>query len=190
LGAAALKKLGVPAGKPIVLAAGMRRPHKGFDIFLKAAASLKAKAHFVLLGDVTPSEAAHEALLKKLAQVPELKGRLTVLPASPTWRLDQAGLGFPVLLALGRLALGGDRGHGLRAAIVATAQGSGEILKDGLTGWLAQSEDAEGLASQMAAALKSPAQRAKRGRAAKAEAGKRFSLKAYVQDLMALYDSL
>src|SRR5258708_3608664 len=32
LGLAALKRFGVPAKQPLILAAGMRRPHKGFDI--------------------------------------------------------------------------------------------------------------------------------------------------------------
>jgi glycosyltransferase involved in cell wall biosynthesis len=191
LSASAKKKFGLPAGRPLVLAAGGRRAHKGFDVFLKAAALVRGKAHFALLGDATPSEPAHEALLEKLASELKLQGRLTVLPAQPdlaSWLKSASVFVSPSrwegssLVVIEAMASG--------AAIVATAQGSGELLKDGVTGWLCQAEDARGLARQIEAALKSAPERAKLGRKALAEASRRFSLKAYVGDLMALYDQL
>jgi glycosyltransferase involved in cell wall biosynthesis len=187
-----LKRLGLPATKQLVLAAGMRRPHKGFDIFLKAAVRLKNKnVHFVLLGDPTPSEQAHEAYLKQLSDLPELKGKLSVLPAQPDlgpWFkrasifVSSSRLEGSPLVVIEAMAAG--------AAIVATRSGSGEILEDGRDAWLCDSEDIEGLARTMDLALKSTEERKRRGHAAQVEARKHFSLKAYTRELMALYDSM
>lgn len=188
---AELRRLGVPTKGPLVVAAGMRRPHKGFDVLLKALPLVSAKAHFVLLGDPTPSEAAHEAELLKLAMHEGLKGRLTVLPAQPDlapW-LKRCSLfvsssrweGSP-LVVIEAMAAG--------AAIVATHSGSGEILENGKTAWLCDSDDAAGMAKAITEALKSPAQRKRRGRLAKADAQKDFSLTSYAKELMGLYDSM
>lgn len=189
---AKVKKLSkLPSKLPLVLAAGMRRPHKGFDVFLEAIQKVHARAHFVLLGDPTPSEAAHEALLSRLAQSPGLRGRLTVLPSQPdlapwlkasTVFVSSSRWEGSPLVVIEAMAAG--------TAIVATRQGSGEILEDGKTAWLCDSDDATGLAKAMNDALKSQAERRKRAAEAKAVALRRFSLKSYVRDLAALYDSM
>jgi glycosyltransferase involved in cell wall biosynthesis len=180
-----------PSRLPLVLAAGMRRPHKGFDVLLQAAARVKTRAHFVLLGDPTPAEARHEALLQRLAADPALKGRLTVLGSQSDlapWLKSCAVFvsssrweGSP-LVVIEAMAAG--------AAIVATRSGSGEILEDGKSAWLCEADDAEGLAKAIEAALKSRAERKKRGAAARARARRDFSLKAYARKLAALYDSM
>ncbi len=179
------------SGRPLVLAAGMRRPHKGFDVLLQAIPLVKSRAQFALLGDPTPSEAAHEALLLRLQSAPGLKGRLRVLPAQPDlapWLKASALFvsssrweGSP-LTVIEAMAAG--------CAIVATRQGSGEILKDGRTAWLCQAEDPRALARALDAALASPSQRRKRGRAAQAAARRDFSLAGYVKNLAGLYDEM
>ena len=186
-----LRRLGIPANSPLVLAAGMRRPHKGFDVLFEAAKRLKSQAHFVLLGDPTPSEAAHEALLLRLAQDPAVKGRFTVLPSQPdlapwlkrceVFVSSSRWEGSP-LVVIEAMACG--------AAVVATRSGSGEILEDGKTGWLCESEDPAGMAAALEAALKSKPERRRRGRLALAEARKHFSLKTYARELAALYDAM
>ena len=186
-----LRTLGIPSGVPLVLAAGMRRPHKGFDVLIRAIEAVEAKAHFLLMGDPTPSEAAHERQLLALAKHSALQGRLTVLPAQPDlapW-LKRCDLfvsssrweGSP-LSVIEAMAAG--------CAIVATRSGSGEILEDGETAWLCESDDAAGLARAVDAALKSKTERARRGKLAKADALKNFSLKHYARELMALYDAM
>jgi glycosyltransferase involved in cell wall biosynthesis len=191
LPAAALRKLGIPAGRPLVLAAGMRRPHKGFDVLLKAAARVKARCHFVLLGDLANAEPAHEALLKRLEQAPELKGRLTVLPAQPdlaSWQKASALFvsssrweGSP-LVVIEAMAAG--------SAIVATRSGSGEILREGVDAWLCENEDVEGMARAIESGLQSRAERARRGKKAKESALRNFALTVYCRKLMALYDGM
>ena len=189
-----LKKLGVPTKGPLILAAGMRRPHKGFDTLLEAwkmAVGMGVPGQLLLMGDAANSEPAHEALLQRLASDPSLQGRLTVLPAQRPFApwLKRADLfvsssrweGSP-LVVIEAMAAG--------TPVLATHEASGEILKEGVTGALVGREDAEGLARALQAVLK--ALPAARRRAAKAqqEARRRFSLKGYVKDLAALYDGM
>ncbi|MGH7442687.1 MAG: glycosyltransferase, partial [bacterium] len=84
----ALKSLGVPPGGRLILAAGMRRPHKGFDVLLRAAelfftadSPSSRKCALAVLGDFAHAEAGHEALLEKLASHPALLGRAALFPA-------------------------------------------------------------------------------------------------------------
>jgi glycosyltransferase involved in cell wall biosynthesis len=186
-----LRKFDIPSKIPLVLAAGMRRPHKGFDVYLKSIRSIRSKAHFVLMGDMAKSEPSHEAALRRLAEAPGLKERLSVLPAQPDlapW-FKRASLfvspsrweGSPLVVIEAMAAA---------CAIVATKSGSAEILRDGKDAWLCESDDSDGLASAIDSALKSSAERAKRGRAAQAVARKRFSLNSYAKNLMSLYDSM
>jgi glycosyltransferase involved in cell wall biosynthesis len=75
-------------------------------------------------------------------------------------------------------------------AVLATRQGAGEVIEHGRTGWLVESDDAPGLAAAMEQLMSRPALRRRLGAAARAEAARRFSLKAYVADLAGIYDSL
>jgi glycosyltransferase involved in cell wall biosynthesis len=206
---AVLKKAGVPTKGILVLAAGMRRPHKGFDILLRAwklylttsvlsppgrgAGRRPAERgpHLALLGDPANSEPAHEALLQMLAADPAMQGRLTVLPAQRPFApwLKRADLfvsssrweGSP-LVVIEAMAAG--------TAVLATNQASGEILKDGVTGVLVDRDDVEGLARALGQALKALPAARKRAALAQREARRRFSLKGYVRDLAKIYDRI
>lgn len=198
LAAAGLKALGLPGHGRLILAAGMRRPHKGFDVLLRAAelffkgASKGAKdCTLAIVGDSAHAEAGHEALLGSLAAGPALKGRAGLFPAQrplAPW-LKRCDLfvsashweGSP-LVVLEAMAAG--------RAILATRQGAGEVLEHGRTGWLVESGDAAGLALGMEHLMARPGLRLRLGEAARAEAARRFSLKAYVGDLADLYDTL
>jgi glycosyltransferase involved in cell wall biosynthesis len=75
-------------------------------------------------------------------------------------------------------------------AVLATRSASGEVIEHGRTGWLVESEDAAALAAGMKRLMADGALRRRLGRAAQAEARRRFGLKAYVKDLAAHYDEL
>jgi glycosyltransferase involved in cell wall biosynthesis len=193
LAAEALKKAGLPAGRPLIVAAGMRRPHKGFDTLLEALAiyygrigtgAPMARPYTTLLGDVANAEEGHEALLKRLENAPVLTGNFKAIPAQrplAPW-LKKAALfvsssrweGSP-LVVLEAMAAG--------CAVLATKQASGEVIIHGKTGWLVESEDPQALAEGLAHLMKHAALRKRLGRAAQASVHGRFSLKAYMQDL-------
>jgi glycosyltransferase involved in cell wall biosynthesis len=195
---AVLRALGLPPRGPLILAAGMRRPHKGFDVLLRAADLFFSEAspgsrnaRLAVVGDPAHAEAGHEALLHGLAQSPALRGRVGLLPAQrplAPW-LKRCDLfvspsrweGSP-LVVLEAMAAG--------RAVLATRQGAGEVLEHGRTGWLVESGDAAGLAAAMRDLMANPRLRLRLGAAARAEAVRRFSLKAYVGDLADLYDTV
>jgi glycosyltransferase involved in cell wall biosynthesis len=210
---AVLKKLGVPTQGPLVLAAGMRRPHKGFDILLQAWKLLVShplsprpsggggrrpgggprvpQPHLVLLGDPADSEPAHEVLLRRLAADPALKGTLTVLPAQRP---------FAPWLKRADLFVSSSRWEGSPLVVIeamaagtpvlATHQASGEIIEPGKTGILVHHDEVEGLAEGLRTVLGALPAARKRAALAKREARRRFSLKGYVRDLAHQYDEM
>jgi glycosyltransferase involved in cell wall biosynthesis len=191
---AALKALGLPRGPGLILAAGMRRPHKGFDVLLRAARIYFAAGGpgaLALLGDAANAEAGHEALLQGLARDPVLAGRAVLAPAQrplAPW-LKRCALfvsasrweGSPLVVLEAMAAA---------CAVLATRQGAGEVLEHGRTGWLVDSEDPQALAAGMRHLMARPALRRRLGAAARADAARRFSLEAYVQALAGVYDGM
>jgi glycosyltransferase involved in cell wall biosynthesis len=192
-----LRKLGLPSRGRLILAAGMRRPHKGFDIFLGAARQLLLRPgfprdiFFALLGDPTPAEAAHEAYLKRLQADLVFQGRLFVLPAQKdlaAW-LKRAEVcvsssrweGSP-LVVIEAMALG--------RPIVATFEAGAEILADGKEALLVPADDPLALARAVERLIKDSALSRRLGKNAALRAGQRHSLKAYALKLAALYDEL
>ncbi|MES2201536.1 MAG: glycosyltransferase family 4 protein [candidate division FCPU426 bacterium] len=188
---AALKRHKIPSGLPLVLAAGMRRHHKGFDTLLEAMIRVQTPCYLALLGDPAQSESGHESLLRRLASAPELQGRLSVLPAqadlAPWFKsaalfVSSSRLEGSPLVVIEAMAAG--------CAIVATRQASGELIEAGRSGWLCDAEDPEGMARSIDAALGSPSAREKMGKAAREVAEQRFSLTRYATDMASLYDGI
>jgi glycosyltransferase involved in cell wall biosynthesis len=60
-------------------------------------------------------------------------------------------------------------------AIAVDAHGPGQIVDDGVTGWLVEPDDEEALAEVLVAAVNDPAERARRGDAARAVVRERYS---------------
>jgi len=198
LTAARRKAAGLPPGRPLILAAGMRRPHKGFDVLLKGLAGYCAglpaagrRPFTALLGDEANAEPAHEARLKALEAAPALAGNYLRLgaqrPLAPWLKACDLFVsssrweGSP-LVVLEAMASG--------RAILATRQGAGEVLEHGRTGWLVDSGDPGALGAALTRLMADAPLRRRLGAAARKEAVARFSLKAYVQDLMGIYDGL
>lgn len=194
LDAAQKKALGLPARARLVGTAGMRRPHKGFDHFLRTGLLLLDRhpgVHFVMAGGPSPAESAHETLLDSLAADPRWKGRLHVLPAQANLapllksldvfvcpsRFEGSPLTVLEAMALGR-------------PVVATRQAAGELLRDGKEGLLVESGDLEGMGRAIEKLLQEPRAASALGRAAAEKARLNFSREAALGRLEKMYQGL
>jgi glycosyltransferase involved in cell wall biosynthesis len=169
---------------------GARRQHKGFDLFVEAAAilvnsgGLWDKAHFVMVGDKSPWEPEFEARLSELEKDSRLAGRLHALPAQSrpaswlkTFKLvvcpsRREGFG---LVALESMVLG--------TPVVAAYPEAAEYMKDGSEGVLAPSGDAPALALAMRRAMQSPMATKRRAARAKKRARQEFTPQVYMAAL-------
>ncbi len=153
LGGAAPERLGVPAGAPLVLAAGRLHPVKGFDVLLRAM-PLLPRVHVLIAG-----EGGGRAALSALAGELGVADRLHL----PGWRHDMAGLlaAADVLACPSRHEpLGNVVLEALSAGcpvVASRTAGPVELIEPGATGLLVPVEDAPALAAAIAAVLSDPA---------------------------------
>ena len=160
---AAPAALPAPPGAPRLLALGRLHRNKGFDVLLRALASLPG-AHLSLAGE-GPERAALEALARELG----VAGRVAFLG----WREDAGALlaACDVFVCpsrhepLGNVVL--EAWSATRPVVAAAAQGPREVVRDGETGLLVPVEAPEPLAAAVAS-LRADAPR----RAALAAAGR------------------
>jgi glycosyltransferase involved in cell wall biosynthesis len=75
-------------------------------------------------------------------------------------------------------------------AIAVDAFGPSEIVTHGETGWLVEPDDVDSLANALVEAVNRPAERRRRGQAARADAVERFAWPALAERLAAVYDDV
>jgi glycosyltransferase involved in cell wall biosynthesis len=75
-------------------------------------------------------------------------------------------------------------------AVAVDRYGPGEIVRDGVTGWLVEPDDEAALADAIAAALADPVERRRRGRRAQRDAHERFSWPAIAERLSGVLDEV
>jgi glycosyltransferase involved in cell wall biosynthesis len=74
-------------------------------------------------------------------------------------------------------------------AIAVDAHGPGQIVDDGVTGWLVEPDDEEALAEALADAVNRPDERTRRGEAARTAVRERYSWPALAQRVAGVYDA-
>jgi glycosyltransferase involved in cell wall biosynthesis len=74
--------------------------------------------------------------------------------------------------------------------IAADAYGPGEIVDDGVTGWLVTADDEQALADALVAAVNDAGERRRRGEAARAVARERYSWPALCRRVADVYDAV
>jgi glycosyltransferase involved in cell wall biosynthesis len=190
---AAWRRLGLAANGPLVGAVGMRRTHKGMDVYLEACrlvARQMPRTRFVLVGDPAHAEEEQERRIAQAAGSPELAARLKIFlhqESVARWmkRLDllvspsRWEVGAP-LVVLEAMACG--------VPVVATEPSSGEAITSGVDGLLTPAEDPAALAEGILKLLRHPGLGRKMAWRARSTAARRFSLERYSRDLMTLYD--
>ena len=165
LAGAAPAGLSAPPGAPRLLALGRLHRNKGFDVLLRALASLPG-AHLSLAGE-GPERAALEALARGLA----VADRVAFLG----WREDAGALlaACDVFVCpsrhepLGNVVL--EAWSAARPVVAAAAQGPREVVRDGETGLLVPVDAPEPLAAVVSALLADAPRRAALAAAGRAE---------------------
>ncbi len=146
------ERLGVPSGRPLVLAMGRLHRNKAFDVLLRSLSHLPG-AHAIIAGE-GPERGALETLARQLGIADRVQ--------FPGWRSDGAALlaGCGVLACPSRheplgnvIAEAWSAG---RPVVAAAAAGPRELIRPGEDGLLVPPEDAEALATSLGLVLQSP----------------------------------
>jgi glycosyltransferase involved in cell wall biosynthesis len=176
-----------PVEGPVVGAAGRLVHQKGFDLLLRAVASLPIEATCVLVGDGPERDS-----LEQLAESLGLKDRLIVIGWTDRVRDQLASLdvvalpsrfeGFPLVAIEAMLVR--------RPLVVSRVQSLPEAVADGVTGIVIPPEDVEALASALLELLNDPGGRKGMGERGRARALERFTSTAMARSYEALYHRL
>jgi glycosyltransferase involved in cell wall biosynthesis len=169
----------LPADEPWLLAVGMMRPGDKLDSYRVLARALKRlrrrKWRLVVVGDGTARDQVERALAALGERVLYLGERdARAMPAIYAacdlyvWPAMREAYGMAILEA---------QASGL-PVVAGRGVGVGDIVADGKTGLLVESDDARALAGAIGALLDDPARRAAMGRAALAKARERHDIAA------------
>jgi glycosyltransferase involved in cell wall biosynthesis len=186
---AARRRLGIPPGAPIIVAVGRMVPIKRLDRLIGAMPAVIAAvptSHLYLVGD-GPDRAGLESQVRGL----QLDGNVTFVgwsSESEDWygaadvvALSSAREGTP--LALIEAAAAG------RPVVATSVGGVPDVVQNGITGIVLQSEDGAALSDAIIGLLSDPEKASRMGAAAAAGA-QRFGADRLVDDLDHLYRSL
>ena len=187
------KSLGVEHASHVILSVGNVRPVKGFDVLVRAAAIVCKQfpqAAFLIAGHF------HDVPYSK--QLLALREELGL-----TNNVLFLGLRADVnaILPLGDLFCLPSRSEGLSNALleamahslpaVATRVGGNpEVVEDGQTGFLVESEDAQAMAEKILVLLKDPALASSMGETGRQMLESKFTVERMVSRLVSLYDAL
>ncbi len=187
------KSLGVEHASHVILSVGNVRPVKGFDVLIRVAAIVCKQfpqAAFLIAGhfhDVPYSEellALREELgLTNNVLFLGLRADVnTILPLGDVFCLPSRseGLSNALLEAMA---------HSL-PAVATRVGGNPEVVEDGQTGFLVESEDAQAMAEKILVLLKDPALASSMGETGRQMLESKFTVERMVSRLVSLYDAL
>ena len=187
------KSLGVEHASHVILSVGNVRPVKGFDVLIRVAAIVCKQfpqAAFLIAGhfhDVPYSEellALREELgLTNNVLFLGLRADVNaILPLGDLFCLPSRseGLSNALLEAMA---------HSL-PAVATRVGGNPEVVEDGQTGFLVESEDAQAMAEKILVLLKDPALASSMGKTGRQMLESKFTVERMVSRLVSLYDAL
>ena len=179
--AEARSRLGWPDAVTVTMVAALR-PGKGHEVFLAAARRVRdidPSVRFVAVGDgelrasLEPSADGCADFVGARADIPE------VLDASDIVVLPSEAEALPTVLI--EAAFAG------RPAVATSVGGVPEVVADGVTGLLVGRNDAAAFADSILRLVRSPAERARMGTAARARAEAEFTRSRQVERMTAVY---
>jgi len=183
-------RLGVPADAPVVGVVTRLRVRKGVEEFLAAMAQVRRRhptARAVIVGEVTLDAdlqrlvaeqglGDHLHVLGRRADMPEVLSAFDLFVLSS----HDEGMSNAILEAMA-----------MQQPVVATdVGGTGEVIQEGVTGHLVPPRDVDALAAAIARGLDDPARARAMGVRGRAVVVERFSARAMVRQMEALYTRL
>lgn len=193
--AEARRKLGIPAEGLVIVAVGQVGPRKGGDLLLEAFEGLATQfpqAQLVFVGDPHKGQEEFQEILKRRAEAGAATGRVHFYPFTPeilpfyeaadlnVLYSRSEGFGRTVIEAgaVGVPTLGADRG------------GIAEIIVDGVSGRLAEAENAAALERVLGEMMSNDTARRELAEGAFRRTAQYFSINAHVETMMDLYDEV
>ena len=196
--AALRRSFGLPESGVLVGLIGRISRMKGHEVLAAAAAELAPRipdVHFVMVGDGGSGhggEADVMAELQVLAERPPLAGRLHFTGYTP--RIAEANRALDVATCCSeREAFGYTVIESMAMGLPVVASDTGampELIRDGESGALFRQGDGADLAAKLEPIVTDRARREAMGRAARARAVERFSMRRHLDDLEAIYREL
>lgn len=176
--------LHLPSNVPVVSLIGSITPRKRVDLFLQAAALIQAEipaTHFVIVGD---GPSAHSQEVRAIAAglgLQNLHWTGWMPDVAPVLRRTDVLISCSDQEAFGRAIV---EAMSWRVPVVATRSGGPqEIVVDGVTGFLVDTGDRQGLALEVVRLLRSPPTRSEMGHQARRRVEECFGADAYVRAL-------
>jgi len=184
------QSIGIELGSPVVGMVGNLHPWKGFNVFVRAAAAVKASrphARFLIVGD-----GSQRAPLQQMARELNVESELAFAGA----RSD-----IPEMLALMSVFVLSSPAEGLPNAVLeamacglpvvaSNVGGVPETITNGETGFLVSPGDAAGFAEKILQLLNDPMHAKQMGEAGRRKVVEQFSCERLVKNMQALYDEI
>jgi len=181
------EEFSIPEEATLIGIAANMRPVKGADLLLNAMLELPDNVHALLIGE------ARDPQLKTLAAHERLKGRVHFTGfRSDAPRLIGA-LDINTAPSRGREGLTKTVIEGMAQgipAVVSTAGGLPEMIRDGESGHVVAIDDLNALRDRIAALVLDPAARIRMGQNARADIRQRFDISATIRQTADLYQAL
>jgi len=181
------EQFSIPQSATLIGIAANMRPVKGADLLLNAMLDLPDDVHALLIGE------ARDPQLKTLAADPRLEGRVHFTG----YRADAprliGALDINTAPSRGREGLTKTVIEGMAQgipAVVSTAGGLPELIRDIETGYVVGIDDLTALRNRISTLAQDPAARQRMGQAARADIRQRFDISATIEQTAGLYHSL
>ncbi|MEX0382733.1 glycosyltransferase family 4 protein [Spiribacter sp. 1M153] len=181
------KEFSIPEHATLIGIAANMRPVKGADLLLNAMLELPDDVHALLIGE------ARDPQLKTLAADERLEGRVHFTGFRPDAPRLIGALDINTAPSRGREGLTKTVIEGMAQgipAVVSTAGGLPEMIRDGETGYVVPIDDLTALRERIAALVQDPAARVRMGRNARADIRRRFDISATIRQTADLYHAL
>lgn len=186
------RRVGLDDGAPVIGFVGRLCPEKGLQTLLAAARLLVNAGHtqlkvFIVGDDTTGGDYA--GLLQQRVAALDLKGAVHFFGYVPDAARASADFDVQVVCSdaepFGLVTL---EGMAHRHPVIATASGgSGEIIRDGVDGYLVQPRNPQALAARLSQLLRRPHLRAQMGHRARRRVEESFSLTRMLERTEAIY---